>query len=273
MSDVANMDEMSVDMYRTAQSILQDSLPDGSIFQTLTDAKYNRTWYGSNIVSSYALKRSVPNQYNNDTLEVFKGFSKLLYSIGIEVSPAVMQYVAEQYSGFAGKLIMPLLSGNRYTGERSIGQSLRNVGYSILKNYTIDPLTSTDLTNDYKTAKSTMDAIKYDSDNGDPVLALSDLLTDSEREEAIDRAKTLQAKGGAFYDADREIKDLWADISSIQRSSLSDAEKMQQIREIRYDMDKVMQDALADWEEYKMYYIDHDTLAIAATNAIRKGRS
>lgn len=273
MSDVANMDEMSVDMYRTAQSILQDSLPDGSIFQTLTDAKYNRTWYGSNIVSSYALKRSVPNQYNNDTLEVFKGFSKLLYSIGIEVSPAVMQYVAEQYSGFAGKLIMPLLSGNMYTGERSIGQSLRNVGYSILKNYTIDPLTSTDLTNDYKTAKSTMDAIKYDSDNGDPVLALSDLLTDSEREEAIDRAKALQAKGGAFYDADREIKDLWADISSIQRSSLSDAEKMQQIREIRYDMDKVMQDALADWEEYKMYYIDHDTLAIAATNAIRKGRS
>ena len=48
---------------------------------------------------------------------------------------------------------------------------------------------------------------------------------------------------------------------------------MQQIREIRYDMDKVIQDALADWEEYKMYYIDHDTLAIAATNAIRKGRS
>lgn len=273
MSDVANMDEMSVDMYRTAQSILQDSLPDGSIFQALIDAKYNRTWYETNIVSDYVLKRSVPNQYNNDTLEVFKGFSKLLYSIGIEVSPAVMQYVAEQYSGFAGKLIMPLLSGNRYTGERSIGQSLRNVGYSILKNYTIDPLTSTDLTNDYKTAKSTMDAIKYDSDNGDPVLALSDLLTDSEREEAIDRAKALQAKGGAFYDTDREIKDLWADISSIQKSSLSDAEKMQQIREIRYDMDKVMQDALADWEEYKMYYIDHDTLAIAATNAIRKGRS
>lgn len=273
MSDVANMDEMSVDMYRTAQSILQDSLPDGSIFQTLTDTKYNRTWYDGNIVSDYVLKRSVPNQYNNDTLEVFKGFSKLLYGVGIEVSPAVMQYVAEQYSGFAGKLIMPLLSGNRYTGERSIGQSLRNVGYSILKNYTIDPLTSTDLTNDYKTAKSTMDAIKYDSDNGDPVLALSDLLTDSEREEAIDRAKALQAKGGTFYDADREIKDLWADISNIQKSSLSDAEKMQQIREIRYDMDKVMQDALADWEEYKMYYIDHDTLAIAATNAIRKGRS
>lgn len=273
MSDVANMDEMSVDMYRTAQSILQDSLPDGSIFQALIDAKYNRTWYETNIVSDYVLKRSVPNQYNNDTLEVFKGFSKLLYGIGIEVSPAVMQYVAEQYSGFAGKLIMPLLSGNRYTGERSIGQSLRNVGYSILKNYTIDPLTSTDLTNDYKTAKSTMDAIKYDSDNGDPVLALSDLLTDSEREEAIDRAKALQAKGGAFYDADREIKDLWADMSNIQKSSLSDAEKMQQIREIRYDMDKVMQDALADWEEYKMYYIDHDTLAIAATNAIRKGRS
>lgn len=273
MSDVANMDEMSVDMYRTAQSILQDSLPDGSIFQALIDAKYNRTWYETNIVSDYVLKRSVPNQYNNDTLEVFKGFSKLLYGIGIEVSPAVMQYVAEQYSGFAGKLIMPLLSGNRYTGERSIGQSLRNVGYSILKNYTIDPLTSTDLTNDYKTAKSTMDAIKYDSDNGDPVLVLSDLLTDSEREEAIDRSKALQAKGGTFYDADREIKDLWADISNIQKSNLSDAEKMQQIREIRYDMDKVMQDALADWEEYKMYYIDHDTLAIAATNAIRKGRS
>lgn len=273
MSDVANMDEMSVDMYRTAQSILQDSLPDGSIFQAVIDAKYNRTWYGSNIVSSYALKRSVPNQYNNDTLELFKGFSKLLYGRGIEVSPAVMQYVAEQYSGFAGKLIMPLLSGNRYTGERSIGQSLRNVGYSILKNYTIDPLTSTDLTNDYSAAKTIATAIQYDAQNGDPVLALSDLLTDAEREEAIEIATKLQKKGGVFYDADREIKEYWGEISNIRQSDLMDAEKGQQIREIRYDIDKVMEAALADWEEYKMYYIDHDTLAIAATNAIRKGRS
>ena len=273
MSDVANMDEMSVDMYRTAQSILQDSLPDGSIFQALIDAKYNRTWYETNIVSDYVLKRSVPNQYNNDTLEVFKGFSKLLYGIGIEVSPAVMQYVAEQYSGFAGKLIMPLLSGNRYTGERSFEQSLKNLGYSILKNYTIDPLVSTDLTNDYSAAKTIATAIQYDAQNGDPVLALSDLLTDAEREEAIDIATKLQKKGGVFYDADREIKEYWGEISNIRQSDLTDAEKMQQIREIRYDIDKTMEAALADWEEYKMYYIDHDTLAIAATNAIRKGRS
>lgn len=272
MSDVANMDEMSVDMHRTAQAILQDSLPDGSIFQTLIDAKYNKTWYDSNIVSDYVLKRSVPNQYNSDTLEVFKGISKGLYGMGIEVSPAVMQYVSEQYTGFAGKLIMPLLSGNRYTGERSFEQSLKNLGYSVLKNYTIDPLTSTDLTNDYSAAKTTATAIQYDAQNGDPVLALSDLLTDAEREEAIETATKLQKKGGVFYDADREIKEYWGDISNIRQSDLTDAEKAQQIREIRYDIDKVMEAALADWEEYKMYYIDHDTLAIAATEAIRKGR-
>lgn len=272
MSDVANMDEMSVDMHRTAQAILQDSLPDGSIFQTLIDAKYNKTWYDSNIVSDYVLKRSVPNQYNSDTLEVFKGISKGLYSMGIEVSPAVMQYVTEQYTGFAGKLIMPMLSGNRYTGERSFEQSLKNLGYSVLKNYTIDPLTSTDLTNDYSAAKTTATAIQYDAQNGDPVLALSDLLTDAEREEAIEIATKLQKKGGVFYDADREIKEYWGDISNIRQSDLTDAEKAQQIREIRYDIDKVMEAALADWEEYKMYYIDHDTLAIAAAEAIRKGR-
>ena len=272
MSDVANMDEMSVDMHRTAQAILQDSLPDGSIFQTLIDAKYNKTWYDSNIVSDYVLKRSVPNQYNSDTLEVFKSISKGLYGMGIEVSPAVMQYVTEQYTGFAGKLIMPLLSGNRYTGERSFEQSLKNLGYSVLKNYTIDPLTSTDLTNDYSAAKTIATAIQYDAQNGDPVLALSDLLTDAEREEAIETATKLQKKGGVFYDADREIKEYWGDISNIRQSDLTDAEKAQQIREIRYDIDKVMEAALADWEEYKMYYIDHDTLAIAAAEAIRKGR-
>lgn len=272
MSDVVNMDEMSVDMHRTAQAILQDSLPDGSIFQTLIDAKYNKTWYDSNIVSDYVIKRSVPNQYNSDTLEVFKGISKGLYGMGIEVSPAVMQYVTEQYTGFAGKLIMPMLSGNRYTGERSFEQSLKNLGYSVLKNYTIDPLTSTDLTNDYSAAKTTATAIQYDAQNGDPVLALSDLLTDAEREEAIETATKLQKKGGVFYDADREIKEYWGDISNIRQSDLTDAEKAQQIREIRYDIDKVMEAALADWEEYKMYYIDHDTLAIAATEAIRKGR-
>ena len=272
MSDVANMDEMSVDMHRTAQAILQDSLPDGSIFQTLIDAKYNKTWYDSNIVSDYVLKRSVPNQYNSDTLEVFKSISKGLYGMGIEVSPAVMQYVTEQYTGFVGKLIIPMLSGNRYTGERSFEQSLKNLGYSVLKNYTIDPLTSTDLTNDYSAAKTTATAIQYDAQNGDPVLALSDLLTDAEREEAIETATKLQKKGGVFYDADREIKEYWGDISNIRQSDLTDAEKAQQIREIRYEIDKVMEAALADWEEYKMYYIDHDTLAIAAAEAIRKGR-
>lgn len=272
MSDITNMDEMSVDMHRTAQAILQDSLPDGSIFQALIDAKYNKTWYGSNIVSDYVLKRSVPNQYNNDTLEVFKTVSKWLYGAGIEVSPAVMQYVTEQYTGFAGKLIIPMLSGNRYTGERSFEQSLKNLGYSILKNYTIDPLTSTDLTNDYSAAKTIATAIQYDAQNGDPVLALSDLLTDAEREEAIDIATKLQKKGGVFYDADREIKEYWGEISNIRQSDLTDAEKGQQIREIRYDIDKVMEAALADWEEYKMYYIDHDTLAIAAAEAIRKGK-
>ncbi len=272
MSDITNMDEMSVDMHRTAQAILQDSLPDGSILQTLIDAKYNKTWYDSNIVSDYVLKRSVPNQYNSDTLEVFKGISKGLYGMGIEVSPAVMQYVTEQYTGFAGKLIMPTLSGNRYTGERSFEQSLKNLGYSVLKNYTIDPLTSTDLTNDYSAAKTTATSIQYDAQNGDPVLALSDLLTDAEREEAIEIATKLQKKGGVFYDADREIKEYWGDISNIRQSDLTDAEKAQQIREIRYDIDKVMEAALADWEEYKMYYIDHDTLAIAAAEAIRKGR-
>lgn len=272
MSDVANMDEMSVDMHRTAQAILRDSLPDGSIFQALIDAKYNKTWDGRNIVSDYVLKRSVPNQYNNDTLEVFKTVSKWLYGAGIEISPAVMQYVTEQYTGFVGKLIIPMLSGNRYTGERSFEQSLKNLGYSILKNYTIDPLTSTDLTNDYSAAKTIATAIQYDAQNGDPVLALSDLLTDAEREEAIEIATKLQKKGGVFYDADREIKEYWGEISNIRQSDLTDAEKGQQIREIRYDIDKVMEAALADWEEYKMYYIDHDTLAIAATEAIRKGR-
>lgn len=272
MSDISGMDELSVDLYAMAQNIIRDTAPDGSLFQGVRDAANNTTYYGRQIVSDYAGKRSAPNQYNSDTLDVFKQMSSALYSIGIEISPAVMQYGAEQYSGVLGKFIIPALSGNKYTGERSLTQSLQNIGQAALKNFTADPVTYSDTMTNYNAAKETATAIRYDYQNGDTVYGVSSLLDEYEIEEAVDEATKMNKKGGIFYDADQEISDLWDEISEIEQATvLTDSEKAEQIRVIRREMNDIMTNALEEWSIYKMYYIDHDELAIEATERIKKG--
>lgn len=261
MSGVSGADELSVDLKATAQRMIGDCLDFSPIWQGVSDMLNNNTWYGSKIVSDYLAKSSVQNQYKGDTPALFKFLANAAHNIGIDVAPAALQYVAEQYTGFAGKILIPLMSGNRFTGEYSAEDSLRNLGYAIAKNYTIDPQTSNDVTNAYSDAKATLTSIKTDADNGNPIGALAYSLEPDEVRAAVREAERLTSGSGAIGKADKELRRLLKESSAERNSDHSDGEKAIALREIQKEMNTCRLAALEAYEEYCLKYLHRDGLA------------
>lgn len=258
MADVANYSPMEVDLWKAAKSILSDSVPDGTVFQAISDAKNNRTWYGGEIESEYMRNYSVTNRYDSDTPRAIIELGQVL-----NVSPAKLDYLLNQYSGFAGKIIMPLLSTGRLNGEGGLDERAKNLAYNVLKNYTIDPVSSNDLSSSYTAAKTTISQILADGKAGKP---MGDLAYSVDPEEAYDAAQYLSKEFNAL---DKEIAALWAEYNAIKDSDLSDGDKARQMRDIRRNyIVPLQQDAMALYEEYKMQYIDNDWLAMAITGDI-----
>lgn len=263
-----DMDSLSVDLAGTAKSLLTDSLPGEFVTTNLSNAMMNRTWYGGQIVSDYIMdNRSGVNQYNDNTPAVFKQISNAVYNVtGREVSPAVLQYCFEQTTGYVGKVIMPLISGNRYTGKWTLGGAVENLVYSYLKNYTIDPLTSNNLSKDYKAACKKLNNIVSEAEAGLPITYLPYSLTDAEREDAYVEAKSMLKTFVASTDA--EIKERWEEINEIETSErLSDGEKAIQIREVRREIDLITFEAMAEIGQYMQTYVDRDPWVTKLLNA------
>lgn len=261
VADVANYSPMEVDMWRAAKSILSDSIPDGTVFQAISDAKNNRTWYGGEIESEYMRNYSVTNRYDSDTPRAIIELGQML-----NVSPAKLDYLLNQYSGFAGKIIMPLLSTGRLNGEGGLDERVKNLAYNVLKNYTIDPVSSNDLSTSYTAAKATISQIIADGKAGKP---MGDLAYSVDPDEAYSAAEYLSEE---FTAIDKEIAALWSEYNAIKDSDMSDGDKARQMRDIRRNyIVPLQQDAMALYEEYKMQYIDADSLALEIYGRIPGG--
>ena len=263
VSDVTGYTEMEVDLWKAAKSILTDSIPDGTVFQGMIDARNNRTWYGGEIESEYQRNYSVENRYDADTPQMFVNIGKRL-----GVSPAKIEYLANQYTGFAGKILIPFFSRDRFDPDAgwSLATAGKNVAYSVLKNYTIDPVSSNDLSSSYSTAKDTINQIIADGKAGKPMYNLG---YNADAEDAYDAAQHLSKEFAAL---DKEISALWGDYNDIKASSLTDGEKARQMRALRRDqIIPLQQEAMALYEEYKMQYIDCDTLAMEIAGAMPWG--
>lgn len=252
-------DALTVDMMSVAKSIFTDSLPGEAITANISNAMMNRTWYGGEIVSSYLMdSRSGVNQYKDDTPGAFKTLSNAIYNAsGKEVSPAVLQYVFEQSTGYVGKVVIPFISGNRYTGEWSLEDAGKNLAYSFMKNFTLDPLTSNSLSQEYDDITDKIDKIVSEAEEGLPITYLAYSLTDAEREEAVAEAQALQK--GLMKQTKAENNALWQEIIDIEASTrLSDAEKAIQEREVRREIDHNTAEALAELGEYMQTYVYRD---------------
>lgn len=119
--------------------------------------KDNKTWYGTNIVSSRLQKELPKNQYDETTDE----FSKWL-GAKINVSPKKINYLIDQYSGGIGDIVLPKITpqakDNIIQDKFTVNSTLKNKNpgkfYELLEE-------TTQLANDVEPVESDVLKAKY----------------------------------------------------------------------------------------------------------------
>ena len=220
------------------QAVLDNLNPfgNGTIFEPLLSVARNRNYYGGYIIPASKTSNTDPSlQYSDGTPEAFIGLGRIL-----GVSPNVVQYLFEQYSGFMGQLAIPMMSPN----EAGHAGGFPALIEAVQKKFTSDPLTNTDVLNDFYDSRNWLNTIKNAWDNGEPLNMLRRDLTDVEAEDAYDEAKKLLSTSGTIGKAVKEINSLYAQIHELQASDqLGARERRDKIDELRREIIRIALDA------------------------------
>ena len=240
--NVKDYSPLEMDLMTTVMQIMAESVPtDGTIFQAFMDAKNNRTWYGKQIENSYMQSGSEYNRTKAGTSKVVTKLARALF-----MSPAKLDYVLNQYSGVIGKVAAPLLSG----------EGVRGLLNNVLSAYTVDPVTTNDLSDNFSSAKTLLSQTVTDGKRGDP---LGNLAYGIDANAAFEEALYLDKY---FEAANKEANALWAEYNEIKDSTgMSNGEQARAMRSIRQEINDVYADALAEFDSFKMQYVNRDWLA------------
>jgi len=250
-------DEFLVEMAALADVIMDNLNPVSStILDPMVSVISNKNWYGSKIVPTYLEQENEMNQYTEDTPQVFVTASEVLDGFGVEISPMMLQYLAQQYTGYIGQTVLPALPSEK--NKKGILTGMWNSLAATARNrVTSDPLKSndmismvydsiTDLTQVSKTGKKNVyRELSY----------LNPALSDRDRGRAIDEAYDLTHKGGALYDAKKELTELDDEIDMINADDkLSDERKQELIASIRREKIEIALDVKEIMDNYNVRY-------------------
>lgn len=229
MSNIADMDEASINFLDVASRIIGDALPvdvtslsgafNSTVFAVPYSVASNTNWYGSPIVSASMEQLHATHQYNETTPTLFVDLSKAIYDASagrVEISPLVMQYVAEQYTGFFGQVIIPFISRDQATQKWSASAGAQNVLRKIRNGYTIEPLYSNDISGEYYDYADSVSQILNTPDGRD----LPGIRASADRDDALRDAEALQAE---FSRVNKEVKALSKEIDEINSDATLDA--------------------------------------------------
>lgn len=253
-------DEPIIELASVAQNLLDGFNPvNGTIFDAAIATSTNRNWYGSKIVPDRMDGWDPTTQYTEETADVFVNASRWLDgAVGIGISPMMIQYLAEQYTGFLGQMAIPAISKDKYTGEMG---GIKAAIAAVRKRLTSDPLKSNGITSSFYDGVAELQEVTYAAKNDRPLNMLRRGLTDDEARAAVDEAKSLTGTNGALGQAKKFLSDGYARIDEIEaRTDLSDHEKYLMTSEVRREM---MDNTLAAQEligEYKAKYIDGENI-------------
>lgn len=248
-------EEWAVGLCAIAQNILDSVNPVGStILDPIIATKTNRNWYGSNIVPRRMDGWDPTNQYSEETPDAFIEMSRLLDAgTGISISPMMLQYLAEQYTGFVGQIAIPFFTKNEFTGEingiKAVIQKARNT-------LTSDPLKSNDVISCVYDNEEFLTTITKAEKNGRPMNMLRNNLTIREAKRAANEAYDLTHKGGAIYDAKKIINDGYDEIDEIEANqSLTDEQKYELTSKVRREMIEAALDANEEMQAFRETYV------------------
>lgn len=267
-------DEFLISMAALADVIKDNLNPVGStILDPVLAIRSNKNWYGSNIVPTYLQSGDVLNRYTEETPEAFVTSAKLLHAVtGKKVSPMMLQYMAEQYTGYIGQTVIPALPSEK-NQDGFISGLFSALAATARKRITSDPLKSNDVVSTVYDSFDDMKAVSNDgkSKRNFDIDYLKPTLTERERDRAIAEAYALTHSKGELYEAKKEISALYDEIDEINaREDLTDRQKYLLTSDVRREMIEIALDAQEVMQDYDARYRYDDILPRMFTEMLNK---
>lgn len=249
-------DPMVIDLAAIADTIMDNLNPIGSgtILAPILAVASNKSWYGSRIVPSYLERNKyAPDQYTEETANVFVDAARALHEMTdgkLSLSPMKLQYLAEQYTGFLGQLVIPAIS-KQSNGELGGVKAAINAAR---KRFTSDPLTSNDVVSSFYDGADILNSVIEETNQGKPLNILRRGLTQDEAGQAYEEAKSMTS--GVINQTKQQINDLYNEIDQInENSTLSDHDKYELTSQRRKKIVELALDANEKIGEYKEKYV------------------
>lgn len=175
----------------------------GTIFGPAWGLITNQTYYGGKIVGDYLDELSPVSQYDETTNNMF-----IWLGARLGVSPKRLEYLYDQYTGYAGQLLMAVTDGDN---------ALKTTLNAFHKRFTIDPAYTNDISSAYSDNKAFISQLqKTISKTGTDGKMLRGDLTEDERSQAYEEIKAMNKKGGLLKDINDQISELWNEIHAVQ---------------------------------------------------------
>lgn len=259
-------DEFTIDMATTFATMVDNLNPVGStIFDPILATQTNKNWYGSRIVPSYMESWDATTQYTEDTPDAFIRLSRFINTLpgNPEISPMMLQYMAQQYTGFAGQVAIPTLGGdNPVTAFTAYAQKM----------LTSDPLKSNDVVSGVYNASTFLTTVVKAGDNGRELNMLRGDLTPRQAQKAYDVAYDMTHSGGTIYEAKKTISEGYETIKAINaRTDLTDEEKYEKSSRIRAKMCELALEVNQEFAKYQEKFVTGESLLTGMLKTLNGG--
>jgi hypothetical protein len=180
----------------------------------------------------------------------------------LNVSPLNLQYLAEQYTGFVGQLLIPALSKDKHTGE--LGGWNAAIA-SAQNRFTTDPLISNEAVGAFYDGADMLSDIVTTVKDGQPLNQLRRGISQGEANRAYTEAEKLTGKDGLVAKTKSKVTAWYAEIDKINAStSLSDESKYEATSAIRLKMVKECLKTNEQIEKYREKYVTGIDFATAS---------
>jgi len=246
----SGLDDVSVNLLDAGFRILQDASPidvfqlsdvgtwmNGVMSSTIAAIPWalatNMTYYGGNVESPSFENTYFTERYYSNTPDAFIWMSRAIDEMNrqtgsnIQLSPIELQYIAKQYTGFFGQILIPLLSPDRATGNLTLGNALYNLKNGVSSSWTIDNLTNNDISDAYYDYSDQIGWLTRWDPKSDHVPGLCDPNLDPE--DMVRDAKSMQKR---YNSINKQVMELTQEINAINNDTdLTPSERAMAVRE------------------------------------------
>ena len=167
-----------------------------------------RTWYGGDIEGQRLQNYAPGERYDSSTDVVSKAIGGAL-----NLSPKKLNYLADQYTGVVGDIVLPLLTPQ---AERDM----------FSKAFTVDSISSNELSSKFY---EKADELTYAKNGGDAVAAVVSRYWNS---------------------ISSDVSKLYGEIRNVENSDLSNREKKERVQELQRQINAIQREALATVDQY-----------------------